>query len=166
MRNIISVLLLSILFSSCGNEKGESSGVEVNPEADSLAQEVKNETLRSWKSYKKYAWGHDVLAPISKSYKDCYKEPLYISPIDAFSTLHLMELKDEASEIERYVVDSLNFDKDIDVKIFEVNIRILGGLLAMYEHSQNPRVLDKARDFADRMLLAFDTKTGIPKYWV
>jgi mannosidase alpha-like ER degradation enhancer 1/mannosidase alpha-like ER degradation enhancer 2 len=64
------------------------------------------------------------------------------------------------------VVDSLDFDKNVDAKIFEVNIRILGGLLAMYELSGNPLVLEKARDFADRMMPAFDTKTGIPKYWV
>ncbi|NQU32801.1 MAG: glycoside hydrolase family 47 protein [Bacteroidetes bacterium] len=73
---------------------------------------------------------------------------------------------DETKEIEAYVVDSLNFNKDIDAKVFEVNIRILGGLLAMYELSGNAKVLDKARDFADRMMPAFNTATGIPKYWV
>ena len=36
----------------------------------------------------------------------------------------------------------------------------------MYELSENPEVLDKARDFADRMLPAFDTETGIPTFWV
>jgi hypothetical protein len=65
-----------------------------------LALEVKNETLRSWQSYKQYAWGHDVLAPISKSYKDWYEEPLYISPIDAYSTLFIMGFQDEAKEID------------------------------------------------------------------
>lgn len=158
--------LLVLLFSTCSNTTSVETSTTANPIADSLAQEVIDETLRSWKAYKQYAWGHDVLAPLSKSYEDWYEEPLYISPIDAFSTLHLMDLKDEAKEIERYVVDSLDFNKDIDVKIFEVNIRILGGLLAMYEHSGNPKVLNKAKDFADRMLHAFNTKTGIPTYWV
>ena len=131
-----------------------------------LAQELIDETYRTWKAYKKYAWGHDALAPLSKTHKDWYDEPLYISPIDAYSTLHLMGLMDEAKEIENYVVDSLDFNKDIDAKIFEVNIRILGGLLAMYGLSENPLVLEKAVDFADRMLPAFNTKTGIPTYWV
>lgn len=131
-----------------------------------LAQDVVNETLRSWNAYKTYAWGHDALAPLSKSFSDWYSKPLYISPIDAYSTLVLMGLNDEAKAIELYVEDSLDFNLDIDAKIFEVNIRILGGLLAMYEHSRNPAVLDKARDFADRMLPAFNTETGIPKYWV
>ncbi len=94
-----------------GNQNG-------NSEADALAQQVKDETLRSWKAYKQYAWGHDALAPLTKSFSDWYAEPLYISPIDAYSTLHLMGFADEAKEIESYVVDSLNFDKDIDAKIF------------------------------------------------
>jgi len=171
MRKPIVYFLASILLISCQNNTQKPSTATATAAAtattaDNLAQEVVNETLRSWKAYKQYAWGHDVLAPLSKSHKDWYEKPLYISPIDAYSTLYLMNLMDEAEEIENYVIDSLDFDIDIDAKIFEVNIRILGGLLSMYEMSENPQVLDKARDFADRMLPAFDTKTGIPKYWV
>ncbi|GAB1445066.1 hypothetical protein MASR2M41_07270 [Flammeovirgaceae bacterium] len=157
--------LVIVLFASCRNASIENTK-SVNTEADSLAQNVVDETLRSCKAYKQYAWGHDELMPLSKSFEDWYEEPLYISPIDAFSTLYLMGLKEEAKEIENYVVDSLDFNKDIDAKIFEVNIRILGGLLTMYEHTGNPKVLEKTKDFADRMLPAFNTKTGIPTYWV
>lgn len=129
-----------------------------------LADEVKRETLRSWKAYKQYAWGHDALKPLTKSAEDWYEHPLYISPIDAYSTLKLMGFEEEAKEIENYVVDSLSWDKDIDAKVFEVNIRILGGLLSMYELSGNPKVLAKTVDFADRLLPAFNTSTGIPTY--
>jgi hypothetical protein len=159
--------MIGFTFGACtSNSQKNTPESETNLRADSLAQHVKDETLRSWKAYKIYAWGHDALAPLSKTHKDWYSEPLYISPIDAYSTLHLMGFDQEKKEIENYVVDSLDFNKDIDAKIFEVNIRILGGLLAMYELSGNPKVLDKAQDFADRMLPAFNTKTGIPKYWV
>src|SRR5690606_17557719 len=106
------------------------------------------------------------LKPLSRSFEDWYEEPLYISPIDAYSTLHLMGFTEEAKAIESYVVDSLNFDKDLDAKVFEVNIRIMGGLLAMYGLSENPAILEKARDFGDRLLPAFNTGTGIPTYWV
>ncbi|MDO7741511.1 MAG: glycoside hydrolase family 47 protein, partial [Flavobacteriales bacterium] len=160
--------LILMLFVSCGEQapiESSTTGPE-STELSALADEVRSETLRSWKAYKTYAWGHDVLAPISRTHRDWYSEPLYISPIDAYSTLVLMGFDEEASEVERYVVDSLSFDKDVDVKIFEVNIRILGGLLSMYSHCKNPQVLDKARDFADRMLPAFNTPTGIPRYWV
>ncbi len=165
---IIGLMLIITVIISCQDSKPKKNSTKttIDTQKDILAQELINETQRTWNAYKKYAWGHDVLAPLSKSYKDWYSEPLYISPIDAYSTLHLMGLMDEAKEIESFVVDSLNFNKNIDAKIFEVNIRILGGLLSMYELSGNQKVLDKARDFADRMLHAFDTKTGIPKYWV
>jgi mannosidase alpha-like ER degradation enhancer 1/mannosidase alpha-like ER degradation enhancer 2 len=167
MKRTIPVFFMFVLLVSCHNINiKESKDNQDQSGIDKLSQEIINETKRSWNAYKQYAWGHDALAPLLKSYSDWYEEPLYISPIDAYSTLFLMELKEEAKEIENYVVDSLDFNKNVDAKIFEVNIRILGGLLAMYELSENPLVLEKARDFADRMLPAFDTKTGIPKYWV
>ncbi len=127
---------------------------------------VKEETKRSWEAYKKYAWGSDVLLPLSKSSKNWYDEPLYISPVDAYSTLKVMGLDEEAAEIEKYVVEELDFNKDIDVKVFEVNIRVLGGLLAMYQYTENPEILAKAEDFAKRMLPAFNSPTGMPYYWV
>ena len=164
MKKIVYLLAILIALQACGSEnRGQISG---DLPGTKLAREIVSETLRSWQSYKQYAWGHDVLAPLSKTYKDWYEKPLLISPIDAYSTLYIMGLTDETDEIEQYVVDSLDFDINIDAKIFEVNIRILGGLLSMYELSENPRILEKARDFADRMLPAFATKTGIPKYWV
>lgn len=167
----VAALLLLLVWTGCSTTPTEStqrdsSNPTGSPTASPLAEEVKSEMLRSWQAYKQYAWGHDVLKPLTRSHQDWYAEPLYISPIDAYSTLVTMGLNGEAAEIERYVVDSLSFDKDVDAKIFEVNIRILGGLLAMYAHCGNPAVLDKARDFADRMLPAFDTPTGIPTYWV
>ena len=164
---LLLLSILSVLLFQCQTPgSDEESLPPITVQEDSLALEVIEETRRSWDSYKRYAWGHDVLAPLSKSYKDWYEEPLYISPIDAYSTLFLMGLEEEAAEIEAYVVDSLDFEKDINAKIFEVNIRILGGLLSMYELSQNEQVLAKAQDFADRMMPAFESGTGIPHYWV
>ncbi len=168
INNGILILIITLLI-SCQNKPQNTIKKEISI-IDStsivLVNEVIQETKRSWQSYKKYAWGHDVLAPLSKTYKDWYSEPLYISPIDAYSTLHLMRLKEEAKEIENYIVGSLDFNKNIKAKIFEVNIRILGGLLAIYELSKNEKILEKTVDFANRMLPAFNTKTGIPTYWV
>ena len=94
------------------------------------------------------------------------KQSLHISPIDAYSTMKVMGLDKEAKEVQHYVVDSIDFDKDLFVKTFEVNIRILGGLLAMYEFSEDKKVLAKAEDFGKRLLPAFSSPTGIPYYWV
>jgi hypothetical protein len=131
-----------------------------------MAEKIKSEFVRSWNAYKTYAWGHDVLLPVSKGYMDWYEQSLHISPVDAYSTMKVMGLDREAAEVQHYVVDSIDFDKDLYVKTFEVNIRILGGLLAMYEFSGDKKVLLKAEDFGIRLLPAFSSMTGIPYYWV
>jgi hypothetical protein len=131
-----------------------------------LTEEIKKEFVRTWEAYKTYAWGHDVLLPISKSYSDWYEESLHISPIDAYSTMKVMGLDDLAKEVETFVIDSISWDKDLFVKTFEVNIRILGGLLSMYQYTGDERILEKTEDFGKRMIKAFDSPTGIPYYSV
>lgn len=155
-------LILIFVFTSCENQTKERQNQEVEL---GLAEEVKAEFVRSWESYKKYAWGHDVLLPLSKSYQDWYEESLYISPIDAYSTMKVMGLDEYAKEIEDYVIDSISWDKDLFVKTFEVNIRILGGMLAMYEYTGDQKILDKTEEFGQKMLKAFDSPTGMPYYW-
>jgi len=114
-----------------------------------LTIRVRHDTKRSWDAYQKYAWGKDVLLPI-----------------DAFSTLALTGLTDDADRLVKYVADSVSFDKNLKVKVFEVNIRVLGGLLSMYQLSGDPIILEKAVDFGDRLMPAFQSATGIPYYWV
>jgi hypothetical protein len=130
-------LLVFVLCTGC-NKK------EKKPEETPLAKEVKTEFLRTWKAYKTYAWGHDVLLPLSKGYKDWYEKSLHISLIDAYSTMMVMGLIEEAAGVEQYIMDSVDWDKDLFLKTFEVNIRILGGLLAMYEYSRKPEILESA----------------------
>ena len=61
------------------------------------AAQVRSEFLHAWNGYKKYAWGHDDLKPLSKSYHDWYAEPLLMTPVDALDTMIFMGLKDEAN---------------------------------------------------------------------
>jgi hypothetical protein len=106
-----------------------------------LANEVRREFLHAWNDYKKYAWGHDDLKPLSKSYHDWYTEPLLMTPVDALDTMILMGLKDEASTTREYIATHLSFDKDISVQNFEITIRLLGGLLSVYEMTSDQRQL-------------------------
>jgi len=161
MKKFSTYLIFAILFSiltGCGQNKPKG-----NPEMAAL---VKEQFVFSWNAYKTYAWGKDALKPITKSAENWYEHSLHISPIDAYSTMKVMGLDKEAAEVEDYIVKNVNFDKDIFVKTFEVNIRILGGLLAMYQYTQNPEILSLAGDFGDRLLPAFNSLTGIPYYWV
>jgi hypothetical protein len=162
MKKILNIsILLAIISFGCENYTGNTSEADLQ-----IAEKIKSEFLRSWNAYKTYAWGHDVLLPVSKSHMDWYENSLGISPIDAYSTMKVMGLEEEAAQVQRYVADTINFDKDQYVKTFEVNIRVLGGLVAMYQFTKDPKVLAKAEDFGKRLLPAYSTGTGIPSYWV
>src|SRR6267154_4292909 len=120
-----------------------------------LANQVRAEFLHTWNGYKKYAWGHDDLKPLSKSYHDWYAEPLLMTPVDALDTMILMGLKNEANSTRAYIATNLSFDKNIEVQNFEITIRLLGGLLARYQLTGDRRLLDLAEDLGNRLLPVF-----------
>jgi len=131
-----------------------------------LAAQVRAEFLHAWRGYQKYAWGHDDLKPLSKSYHDWYAQPLLMTPVDALDTMILMGLEDEARETREYIVKNLSFDKDIDVQNFEITIRLLGGLLSSYQLTNDKRLLTLAEDLGKRLLPVFESPTGIPYRFV
>src|SRR6185436_8922533 len=131
-----------------------------------LAAEVKAEFLHAWNGYKKYAWGHDDLKPLSKTHHDWYPQPLLMTPIDSLDTMILMDLDDEAAKTKQYILDNLSFDKDIEVQNFEITIRLLGGLLTNYQLTGDKRLLNLAEDLGNRLLPVFNSPTGLPYRYV
>lgn len=141
---------------------GGSAGLQ-KPE---MARQVRAEFLHAWLGYRQYAWGHDALKPLSKTYHDWYGESLYMTPVDALDTMILMGLTKEAQETRELIATHLTFDKDIYVKNFEITIRLLGGLLSGYQLSGDKRLLSLAEDLGKRLLPAFDSPTGMPYTYV
>ena len=127
-----------------------------------MAASVRQEFLHAWRGYKRYAWGHDELLPLSRSYHDWYGRSLLMTPVDALDTMILMGLVNEAREARELIDTTLSFDQDIYVKNFEITIRLLGGLLSGYELSHDKRLLALAEDLGTRLLPAFDSPTGMP----
>src|SRR6266700_1109377 len=154
-----AVVLLAILLATIANAQSP-------PDRQKLATSVRAEFLHAWNGYKKYAWGHDDLKPLSKTYHDWYSEPLLMTPVDALDTMILMGLKDEAKDTREYIARNLSFDKDIYVQNFEVTIRLLGGLLSSYELTGDRRLLHLAEDLGNRLLPVFDSPTGLPYVYV
>jgi mannosidase alpha-like ER degradation enhancer 2 len=142
------------------------SALAQQPNKQELADQVKAEFLHAWNGYKKYAWGHDDLKPLSKTYRDWYAQPLLMTPVDALDTMIIMGMKDEAARTRAYIIDHLSFDNDISVQNFEITIRLLGGLLSNYQLTGDKRLLQLAEDLGNRLLPVFDSPTGMPYRFV
>ncbi|XP_025930706.1 ER degradation-enhancing alpha-mannosidase-like protein 1 [Apteryx rowi] len=97
--------------------------------------------------------------------------------IDALDTLAVMGNSSEFQKAVKLVIDTVSFDKDSTVQVFEATIRVLGSLLSAHiiiTDTKQPfgdmtikdydnELLHMAHDLAVRLLPAFEnTKTGIP----
>ncbi|KAJ6668259.1 hypothetical protein lerEdw1_015636 [Lerista edwardsae] len=97
--------------------------------------------------------------------------------IDALDTLAVMGNSSEFRKAVKLVIDTVSFDTDSTVQVFEATIRVLGSLLSAHiiiTDAKQPfgdmtikgydnELLHMAHDLAVRLLPAFEnTKTGIP----
>ncbi len=127
---------------------------------------IRTACRHAWGGYMKYARGADALKPISRTAHNWYGSSLLMTPVDAYDTFLLLGMKDEAEEAAGLITEHLRFDRDMEVQLFEVSIRLLGGLLSAYEGSADRRFLDLARDLGNRLLPAFNSPTGMPYRYV
>uniref|UniRef100_A0AAQ4PSX2 alpha-1,2-Mannosidase n=1 Tax=Gasterosteus aculeatus aculeatus TaxID=481459 RepID=A0AAQ4PSX2_GASAC len=114
----------------------------------------------AWKGYKDYAWGHDELRPISRSFGEWFG--LGLTLIDSLDTMWILGLKEEFAEARDWVEKELSFDKNVDVNLFETTIRVLGGLLSTFHLTGDRLFLEKAKDLGSRLMPAFKTPSKIP----
>ncbi|KAL2092224.1 hypothetical protein ACEWY4_012022 [Coilia grayii] len=130
-------------------------------EPESVRLDAVKEAFRhAWKGYKEFAWGHDELKPLAKSYGEWFG--LGLTLIDSLDTMWILDLKEEFEEAKKWVATELSFNKNVDVNLFESTIRILGGLLSTYHLTGDRLFLDKAIDIGTRLLPAFNTPSKIP----
>jgi ER degradation enhancer, mannosidase alpha-like 2 len=161
---IVSVVALAIVIAAPLGMLARAKAGDQAAKADqaAMAERVRQEFLHAWNGYKQYAWGHDELRPLSKTYYDWYGTSLYMTPVDALDTMTVMGLKQQADEDRALIESDLSFDKDIYVKNFEITIRMLGGLLSSYQLTGDKRLLALAEDLGNRLLPVFKSPTGMP----
>ncbi|KAI0124648.1 family 47 glycosyl hydrolase [Xylariales sp. AK1849] len=133
----------------------------------------------SWDAYDRYAWGYDEFHPISKKGKQMAPHGMGWIIVDALDTMMLMNLTSRLTHAREWISKSLSYDQDQDVNTFETTIRMIGGLLsAHYLSTDFPDMapladddpgapgedmyLEKAKDLADRVISAFESKSGVP----
>ena len=151
-----------------------------------LRDEAKRMFDHGFDGYMRHAFPADELMPLSckgrfrdvevnRGDLDDALGNFSLTLIDSLDTLVIMNELEKFDSSVRLVSDSVTFDSDIVVSVFEVNIRVLGGLLSahvlannmqtQYPHLlqwYNGQLLTLAQDLGDRLLPAFNTSTGIP----
>ncbi|SNX85278.1 related to Mannosyl-oligosaccharide 1,2-alpha-mannosidase IC [Melanopsichium pennsylvanicum] len=151
------------------------SGHRNDPARDELValrqKMVRNAFIHAWEGYKKYAWGHDELKPVSKSAQDPFNG-WGASIVDALDTLLVMDLPKEYDLARQHVRDidfrligggrSVYGSADGRIPVFETAIRYLGGFISAYDLSGDVLMRDRAEELAQLILPAFDTVTGVP----
>ncbi|KAL2176602.1 glycoside hydrolase family 47 protein [Thermothelomyces heterothallicus CBS 202.75] len=128
---------------------------------------VRAEALHAWTGYKKYAWTHDELMPVSNRSRDPFCG-WAATLVDSLDTLWIMGLKDEFDEAVDAVrgIDFTTTPYREEIPVFETIIRYLGGLVGAYDVTGNdPRyrvLLDKAVELAEILMGVFDTPNRLP----
>ncbi|KAI5358420.1 Putative glycoside hydrolase family 47, six-hairpin glycosidase-like superfamily [Septoria linicola] len=143
---------------------------------DERAQRVKEAFQISWAGYEKYGWGYDEYHPISHTGKFMTQKGLGWIIVDALDTMMIMNLTTELTHAREWIHSNLTYNQDHDVNTFETTIRMLGGLLSahylstQFEGKYAPvddklgddLYVEKATDLADRLLGAYESKSGVP----
>ncbi|CAD5110744.1 DgyrCDS114 [Dimorphilus gyrociliatus] len=138
-----------------------------------------------YSSYMTYAYPADELMPLSCKGRYRGSEPsrgdideslgnYSLTLIDTLDTLAVLgEVNEFESGVKR-VIENVRFDTNVVVSVFEMNIRVIGGLLGAHILADNFKengismswykneLLTLATDAAERLLPAFNTTTGIP----
>ncbi|KAM7346551.1 ER degradation-enhancing alpha-mannosidase-like protein 2 [Cochliomyia hominivorax] len=138
-----------------------------------LREQVRSMFQHAYEGYLLYASDYDELRPLTCDGVDTWGS-YSLTMIDALDTLATMGNFTEFRRVVKLLEQKMDFDKDINVSVFETNIRIVGGLLSAHLLSKKANVeleegwpcqgplLRMAEDVAKRLLPAFDTATGMP----
>ncbi|KAI6213722.1 Alpha-1,2-Mannosidase [Aphelenchoides besseyi] len=135
---------------------------------------VKSMFYHAYDNYLTHAYPRDELMPLTCKGVDTWGE-FSLTLIDALDTLLIMGNETEFKRAVNLVLENANTDSNVNVSVFETNIRVVGGLLSahimsgrvqgMDRHSGWPcagPLLDLAERFARKLLPAFNTETGMP----
>ncbi|XP_014484175.1 PREDICTED: ER degradation-enhancing alpha-mannosidase-like protein 2 [Dinoponera quadriceps] len=138
-----------------------------------LREEVRTMFDYAYSSYLTYAYPYDELRSLSCDGFDTWGS-FSLTLIDALDTLAVMGNFTEFRRVAEIISARANFEANINVSVFETNIRVVGGLLSAHLLSRkagvklepgwpcNGPLLRLAEDMAKRLIAAFDTPTGMP----
>ncbi|KAL5212754.1 hypothetical protein ABZP36_023601 [Zizania latifolia] len=145
----------------------------------------------AYENYMTYAFPHDELKPLTKSFTDSLSELGNLnlerlpqdyngSALTLVESLSSLVVLGNLTEFERGVLwlsENLTFDVDARINLFECNIRLLGGLISghllakdynsdLKDGQYKDQLLHLAENLGRRFLPAFETPTGLPYAWI
>lgn len=139
-----------------------------------LREEVRQMFQHGYDNYMLHAYPRDELCPLSCSGRDTWGG-YSLTLIDSLDTLVVLGNYSEFRRAVGLVVSNYaDLDVDVNVSVFETNIRLVGGLISahlMLDIAEYPLpvgwpcdgpLLRLAVDVARRLLPAFNTSTGMP----
>ncbi|XP_073148382.1 alpha-mannosidase I MNS5 [Henckelia pumila] len=172
----------------------ETSSSKVDPFAAKkkrMSEKVRQMFYHAYGNYMTYAFPHDELKPLTKTFTDSLIELGNLklerlpqgyngSALTLIESLSSLAILGNCTEFERavnWLSENLTFDVDARINLFECNIRVLGGLVSAHilaTDSTNRltggtyknQLLVLAEELGQRFLPAFDTPTGLPYAWI
>lgn len=137
-------------------------------------EKVRSMFYHAYNGYLNYAYPKDELKPLSCTGQDTWGS-YSLTLIDSLDTLLIMGNQTEFARASQIVLNNVDLDRNLNISVFETNIRVIGGLLSAHmlsSHSSDvilPEgwpcggpLLDLAERFAQRLLPAFRSSTGMP----
>ncbi|KAL2243994.1 alpha-mannosidase I MNS5 [Sesamum indicum] len=172
----------------------ETSASKLDPFAAKkkrMSEKVRKMFYHAYDNYMMYAFPHDELKPLTKSFTDSLSElgnlklehlpqgynGSALSLIESLSSLAILGNHTEFEKAVLWLSENLSFDVDARINLFECNIRVLGGLVSAHilatdstnrltKGTYKNQLLVLAKELGQRFLPAFDTPTGLPYAWI
>ncbi|GAB4845611.1 Alpha-mannosidase I mns5 [Ancistrocladus abbreviatus] len=185
---VISILLISHNLFILSTSK---SDLALSRKKTLMREQVIKMFYHAYDNYMRYAFPHDELKPITKTFTDSLSElgnlnlehlprnynGSALTLIESLSSLVVLGNYTEFEKAVLWLSENLTFDVDARVNLFECNIRVLGGLVSAHMLATDSRnrffqgtykngLLILAEDLGQRFLQAFDTPTGLPYAWI
>ncbi|CAB04078.1 alpha-1,2-Mannosidase [Caenorhabditis elegans] len=175
---IFFLALASIIQASDDSEAPDNkkSSIRFTPSViDSYREKVQKMFYHAYNGYLDHAFPLDELKPITCVGQDTWGS-FSLSLIDALDTLLVMGNTTEFRRAVSLVLEKARDDANVNVSVFETNIRVVGGLISAHmlagRHKDlvvdwegypcDSPLLKLAVKMADRLMPAFNTETGMP----
>ncbi|OON19880.1 glycosyl hydrolase family 47, partial [Opisthorchis viverrini] len=144
-----------------------------NVDLNNLKNRVKELFYHAYDGYMRYAYPLDELRPLTCDGHNTWGS-FSLTLVDALDTLAIVGNWSEFRRAGQMLLDHLDTSRNVNVSVFETNIRVIGGLLSAHLLSRRAGfrvepswpcsgpLLRQAEVLANKLLPAFDTPTGMP----